>query len=191
MGYVMSKKIWIPLFSQTGTELLHLLNMILSTTPVQGLIYSNNLKGEINPILLEQYPVKVMKHDSIMQEIKFQSEQFTDHEIIVTLHGYLRIIPKEIVDLPNVKIYNSHPGDIVKYPELRGLDPQKKAWDLNLNSTGVVLHQVDEGVDTGPIIMKGTLNGPIRVLYKSEEKLIEALRFVSIQLWNSHLRSIL
>ncbi|MCK9223627.1 MAG: phosphoribosylglycinamide formyltransferase, partial [Candidatus Muirbacterium halophilum] len=37
-------------------------------------------------------------------------------------------------------------------PEFPGLNAQKKAWESQAEKTGVTVHYVDEGVDTGKII---------------------------------------
>jgi folate-dependent phosphoribosylglycinamide formyltransferase PurN len=51
-------------------------------------------------------------------------EQFPD--AIVTLHGWLRVIPAYVCE--RSRIYNGHPGLITKYPELKGKDPQVRAF---------------------------------------------------------------
>ena len=51
-------------------------------------------------------------------------------------------------------IYNGHPGLITKYPELKGKDPQQRAWDdlHKYNVVGSVVHSVVEEVDAGEIV---------------------------------------
>jgi folate-dependent phosphoribosylglycinamide formyltransferase PurN len=97
---------------------------------------------------------------------------------LVTLHGYLRILPPEIVT--QFEVINGHPGDIVKYPELKGKDPQQKAIDLGLSSTGVVLHRAIAEVDAGEI-----LKHQERVIHKgtSTEQLILDLKAIQLDLW--------
>ena len=104
-----------------------------------------------------------------------------DDDPVVTLHGYNRIVPERAL---TEKMYNVHPGDTIKYPELRGKDPQKKALELGLPTTGVIIHQVDEGVDTGETQMIAVHDIKENI---SEKDLIEELRQVAINLWSSFL----
>jgi folate-dependent phosphoribosylglycinamide formyltransferase PurN len=68
---------------------------------------------------------------------------------LITLHGWLRIISPWFCN--KYEIYNGHPGLITTYPELKGKDPQMRAWLGNYSNIGCVLHRVTEGVDEGPI----------------------------------------
>lgn len=177
-------KYWIPLFSHTGTEVAAVVRLIQDLT-IPFAIFSNQTeysKVDLNIASLTEF----LPHPDIMEEI-MNIAKSTDKEIVITLHGYMRIIPPEIIDLPNVSIYNVHPGDIVKYPELRGKDPQSKALDLRLNTTGVVIHRVDEGIDTGQVISREV----IAINEHSLDSLIYELRLLSISMWCGFLRNIL
>tara|TARA_R110000851_G_scaffold30132_3_gene82345 strand:+ start:343 stop:708 length:366 start_codon:yes stop_codon:yes gene_type:complete len=101
---------------------------------------------------------------------------------LVTLHGYLRLIPESGI---SNNMYNVHPGDIVKYPELKGIHPQAKALELKLPSTGVVIHQVTSEVDSGKIVSSAeySINNN-----ETELTLINNLRDLSIDLWCEFLR---
>jgi folate-dependent phosphoribosylglycinamide formyltransferase PurN len=99
-------------------------------------------------------------------------------DTLVTLHGYNRIIPEESI-LKNM--FNVHPGDIIKYPELKGKHPQEKALELGLDSTGVIIHRVDTGVDTGEIQL--FMDYQIKN-HDTLESLIEELRNIAVNLWS-------
>ena len=73
-----------------------------------------------------------------------------DSELIITLHGWLRIMPPSICE--NFEIYNGHPGLITKYPELKGKDPQHKVIFGDYDTMGCVLHEVNSGVDEGKVL---------------------------------------
>lgn len=66
---------------------------------------------------------------------------------LVVLAGYMRILPKEITEY--IKIINIHPSLL---PDFKGMDAIKQAYESGISQTGVTVHYVDEGVDTGPII---------------------------------------
>ena len=96
---------------------------------------------------------------------------------IVTLHGWLRILPE--VTCNKYNIYNGHPGDIVLYPELKGFNPQKKAHSLELKTSGSVLHEVTPVVDGGEIFHRA-------IQYtqgKSLEEVYDLLRESSLLTW--------
>jgi len=67
----------------------------------------------------------------------------------IVLAGYMRIIGKPILDEYEGRIVNIHPSLLPAFP---GLDAIKKAFESGVSQTGVTVHYVDAGVDTGPII---------------------------------------
>ena len=71
---------------------------------------------------------------------------------LVVLAGYMRIIGKDLLaEFPN-RIVNIHPALLPNFPGLHGI---KDAYEAGVNETGVTIHYVDSGVDTGPIIAQG------------------------------------
>lgn len=164
---------WIALFSQTGTEIVEVATR-LGCWP--DYIFTNNKdRFSYNSELIHNTAVKIAPHEEIIKSITSLS---STHRIdLITLHGYLRIMP----DLP-YKMYNGHPGDIVKYPELKGKDPQRKALDLKLPSTGCVIHEVTPELDGGPIVMREQY-----IMQGDEDELIliNRLRKISINMWYS------
>jgi phosphoribosylglycinamide formyltransferase-1 len=63
----------------------------------------------------------------------------------------MRIISPEFVKKYKNKIINIHPALLPAFP---GLDAQKQAVDYGAKFSGVTVHFVDSGVDTGPIILQ-------------------------------------
>lgn len=71
---------------------------------------------------------------------------------LVALAGYMRIIGKDLLaEFPN-RIVNIHPALLPNFPGLHGI---KDAFEAGVKETGVTIHYVDSGVDTGPIIAQG------------------------------------
>lgn len=68
---------------------------------------------------------------------------------LIVLAGYMRILPSKIVRAFENKIINIHPALL---PAFRGIHAIKDALSYGVKWTGVTIHYVDEGVDTGPII---------------------------------------
>ena len=67
----------------------------------------------------------------------------------VILAGYLRILGKEIIEAFPERILNIHPSLLPSFPGLHGI---QDAFDYGVKVTGVTVHFVDCGLDTGPII---------------------------------------
>ena len=68
---------------------------------------------------------------------------------LIVLAGYMRILPPYIVRAFRWRIVNIHPALL---PAFRGLHAIERAYKAGCKVTGVTVHFVDEGVDTGPII---------------------------------------
>ena len=82
-------------------------------------------------------------------------EILTDHKIdFIVLAGYMRILSSVLIDaFPNA-IINIHPALLPAFP---GLNAQKQAIDYGVKVSGCTAHFVDNGVDTGPIIMQAVV----------------------------------
>ena len=70
---------------------------------------------------------------------------------LVCLAGFMRIISPHFIKEYKNKILNIHPALLPAFP---GLDAQKQAMDFGAKYSGCTVHFVDEGVDTGPIIIQ-------------------------------------
>ena len=71
---------------------------------------------------------------------------------LVCLAGFMRIISPHFIKEYKNKILNIHPALLPAFP---GLDAQKQAMEFGVKYSGCTVHFVDEGVDTGPIIIQG------------------------------------
>ncbi len=68
---------------------------------------------------------------------------------LIVLAGYMRILPSYIVNEFKGRIVNIHPSLL---PSFRGLNAIERAYKKGAKCTGITIHYVDEGVDTGKII---------------------------------------
>ena len=143
-------KHWTAFFSQTGSEIVNVANKI----------------GRYPDVVVTNKPPGCdTTHEGIRENIytpKKPSVQdyraVLNPDTVVTLHGWMRIIPKQICR--DYEIYNLHPGLITKYPELKGKDPQIRAAQGNYDQVGVVIHQVTEHVDEGKILARTSAQNP-------------------------------
>lgn len=140
---------WVALFSQTGSEIVEL-SKALGRKP--DLLVTNNFEEKIkfsSGIRPLGVTIQSARHDMLMDYLRRQS-LMAPEQTLITLHGYLRIIPEDICTKYNM--LNGHPGLITQYPELKGKDPQVRAWEGKYPIIGSVVHKVTPGVDEGEIL---------------------------------------
>ena len=108
-------------------------------------------------------------------------------ESVVTLNGYMRILPKEVLDyLKGIGcgVYNIHPAPITIYPDLKGKDPQERLFEGIRSGKyayiGAVIREVDEGIDTGKILLQCTMF-PSVVFTK--DYIYDTLAKIGVDLW--------
>lgn len=70
---------------------------------------------------------------------------------LVCLAGFLRLVKRPLLDAFPNRILNIHPSLLPAFP---GLESWKQALDAGVPETGCTVHLVDEGMDTGPIILQ-------------------------------------
>lgn len=68
---------------------------------------------------------------------------------LICLAGFMKILGREVVSSYTNKIINLHPGLL---PLLAGKDPQRRALEMKLKTTGNTIHIVTEVVDVGEIL---------------------------------------
>jgi phosphoribosylglycinamide formyltransferase-1 len=104
---------------------------------------------------------------------------------LVVLAGFMRIVGKPLIDAFPHKIMNIHPALLPAFPGLHG---QKQALEYGVKISGCTVHFVDEGMDTGPVIIQAAV--PVyqddteetlseRILYLEHQIYPEAIRLFS------------
>ncbi len=104
---------------------------------------------------------------------------------LVVLAGYMELLSPEFVRRLRNRIVNVHPALLPSFP---GLDAIGQALDHGVRVTGVTVHFVDEGVDSGPIILQRPVDVPYtrdrsqleREIHEVEHQLLpEAIRLIA------------
>ncbi len=101
---------------------------------------------------------------------------------LIVLAGYMKILPLPFIQAFPHKIINIHPSLL---PAFAGLHAQKQALEYGAKITGCTVHFIDQGVDTGPIILQSPVlihdhdteeDLSQRILEKEHETLISAVQ---------------
>jgi phosphoribosylglycinamide formyltransferase-1 len=103
-------------------------------------------------------PVVVLKNGDFKNKEAFDLELIRILESksvdLVILAGFMRIITPTLLKAFPQKIMNIHPALLPSFPGIHG---QKQALEYGVKISGCTVHFVDEGVDTGPIIIQKTV----------------------------------
>ena len=70
---------------------------------------------------------------------------------LICLAGFLRLVKRPLLDAFPSRIINIHPSLLPKYP---GLESWKQALVAGEKEAGCTVHFVDDGMDTGPVILQ-------------------------------------
>jgi phosphoribosylglycinamide formyltransferase 1 len=73
---------------------------------------------------------------------------------LVVLAGYMHLLTKPFLDRYPDRIVNVHPSLLPAFPGMHAIED---ALSANVETTGVTIHLVDEGLDTGPILRQEEL----------------------------------
>ena len=138
-------KNWVALFSHTGSEIYQVSKAINRFPDV--ILCNKKDRNNISTELLNS-GVKIKFVPSKPPESVYD-EYFNKQNCIVTLHGYMRILPPRVCE--KYQVYNLHPGLITRYPSLKGMDPQEKAFNKRHKEVGCVIHRAEAKVDDGDI----------------------------------------
>lgn len=98
-------------------------------------------------------PFKVFSPKNYENRAAYESELLQQLELnavdLIVLAGYMRIIGPTLLMAYANRILNIHPSLLPSFP---GKSSIQDAFESNEKETGVTVHVVDAGVDTGPII---------------------------------------
>lgn len=103
---------------------------------------------------------------------------------LVVLAGYMQLLSPAFVARFRNRVVNIHPALLPSFP---GLDAIGQALAAGVETTGVTVHFVDEGVDTGPVIAQREVPIPAGV---AREELEAAVHAVEHELYPEAIRMI-
>jgi phosphoribosylglycinamide formyltransferase-1 len=95
---------------------------------------------------------------------------------LVVLAGYMQLLSEEFLSLFPGRIINVHPALLPAFPGLRAIE---QALDYGVKVFGVTVHFVDQGVDTGPVILQRAVEVPDA---RSAEEVLDRLHPIEHEL---------
>jgi phosphoribosylglycinamide formyltransferase 1 len=114
----------------------------------------------------EDYPDREARDEAI-------ADWLTERRVeLIVLAGYMELMSEPFVARFRNRIINVHPALLPSFP---GLDAVQQALDHGVKVTGVSVHFVDEGIDSGPIILQRPVEVPESRRWGDLEKRIHAV----------------
>ena len=149
------------LVSGRGTNLQAIINAIKKGT----------IDGRINIVLSdkpEAHALKRAEKEGIKTQVvnykSYSSKEEYEQEImkhidnysidLIVLAGYMRILSPNFIKKYPYRIINIHPALLPSFP---GLNAQMQALKYGVKISGCTVHFVNEGVDSGPIILQKSI----------------------------------
>jgi phosphoribosylglycinamide formyltransferase-1 len=175
--------------SGSGSNLQAIIDAKIPTVEI-ALVFSNNP----NAYALERakkYGIAslVIDHRGYSSREDYEKEilrSIETHSIdLIALAGFMRILSPYFVSRFKNRIMNLHPALL---PAFAGVNSVKQALEYGVKYTGCTVHFVDEGVDTGPIILQSvvpifendTEDSLLERIHKEEHRIYpEAIRLFS------------
>jgi len=123
--------------------------VVISDKPeVQALERAKKHQIPALTIVRQDFPTRELFEREILDVIsKYRCE-------LVCLAGFMRILSPYFIVNSQVKIINIHPSLLPAFP---GLHAQRQALDYGVKYSGCTVHFVDEGMDSGPIILQAVV----------------------------------
>jgi phosphoribosylglycinamide formyltransferase-1 len=151
------------LASGTGTNLQALLDKVHGSDRIEVVAVASNKPDakalarardagiETEVFRVDDYPDRTLRDVAL-------ADWLDEREVhLVVLAGFMEILSSELIDRFRGRIVNVHPSLLPAFPGVRAIE---KALDYGVRVTGVTVHFVDEGVDSGPIIMQEAFELP-------------------------------
>ena len=111
----------------------------------------------------KSFPSKAAYETEVLNHLRAETVE------LIILAGYMRIIGKTLLEAYPKKILNIHPSLLPLYPGRQGI---ADAYNDGATETGVTVHIVDEGVDTGEVLAQRKLSiQPEDTIHSIEEEI--------------------
>lgn len=153
---------------------------------------NNTLQASVRVLICDKKEAKVIERAKIegipaivLSSKDFPSKKEYEEAILsqlqelkidwIILAGYMRLIGETLLHSYEGKILNIHPSLLPAFP---GKDAIQQAFQAKVKITGVTVHFVDEGMDTGPIIDQEAVRIEVNDTYESLQTKIQRIEHV-------------
>ena len=170
----MDKKTRLAVFvSGSGTNLQAIIDAQIKSVEIVVVVSNNPDAYAIERAKKHNISVEVIDHKQYSSREEFEKEiirRLEPYRVdLIVLAGFMRILSPVFIRAYKNRIMNLHPALLPLFP---GMHAAKQALDSGVKFTGCTVHFVDEGVDTGPIILQAVV--PIQD-DDTEETLLERI----------------
>jgi phosphoribosylglycinamide formyltransferase-1 len=143
--------------------------LVISDNPQAGALErAKRLGVEARVIDRKKYILKANFEADIIWHLE---EKKIDY---IVLAGFMRILSGDFVERYPRRIINIHPAYLPDFP---GAHAIKDAFEAKVKETGVTVHYVDAGVDTGPVILQRRVPVEAQDTLETLEARIHALEY--------------
>ncbi|MCZ6865665.1 MAG: phosphoribosylglycinamide formyltransferase [Candidatus Dadabacteria bacterium] len=144
--------------SGSGTNLQAIIDADIQTIEI-AVVFTNNPDAyAIERAKKHNIQVEIIDHKNYKTREEYEKhiiEVLDPYKLnLIVLAGFMRILSTVFVRAYKNKIVNIHPALLPSFP---GINAGRQALEYGAKYTGVTVHFVDEGVDTGPIILQSVV----------------------------------
>ena len=119
---------------------------VFSDNPsARGIMVAKSMGIPTRVLDARSFPDRASFFKKLLEEVKATEPD------LICLAGFMKILPAEFIRAFPGRIMNIHPALLPSFP---GLHAQRQALEYGVKVSGCTVHFVDEGVDTGPIIVQ-------------------------------------
>ena len=122
--------------------------VISNKSDAPGLQFARDAGLESVILSHKQYPSREEYDEELVRIINDRKAD------LVCLAGFMRLLSPVLIRAFPLRIMNVHPSLLPAFP---GLHAQRQAVEYGVKVTGVTVHFVDEGLDSGPIILQNII----------------------------------
>lgn len=184
------KKMRVAVFvSGSGSNLQAIIDASIPSIEI-ALVFSNNPDAyALKRAGKHGIPTLVVNHRDFKSREEFETEILKHLEPLgielIVLAGFMRILSPLLVREYNNRMINLHPALLPSFP---GIHAARQAIDAGVKFTGCTVHFVDEGVDSGPIILQAVVpvldeddeDSLLRKIHEEEHRIYpEAIKLIS------------
>jgi phosphoribosylglycinamide formyltransferase-1 len=149
------------LVSGSGSNLQSIIDHIAAgklSAHIEVVISNNPDAFGVERARKHRIPCCVVDHREFKTREEFDCEMIRilrDKKVeLVVLAGFMRILTRRFLEAFPLRIMNIHPALLPSFPGTHG---QRQAFEFGVKISGCTVHFVDDGVDTGPIIVQAAV----------------------------------